>query len=178
MSCDNQPAGCHGSPAEAAPSAESIRRLTSRLVWLYSAAHWRTIVDVAEAADAQANVEENVQSKQALERELEEIGAQIDRLEMDLEHKPEYGMGKGDPLITRWELNQALLESLKKRAVSVRAALAKLDQGTYGLCERCGRPIHPDRMAALPETKLCIACARKDSSGKQATVSGPQVNVR
>jgi len=132
---------------------------------------------VAEATHASVSLEEKVTSKQALERELEEIAAQIDRLEMNLEHKPEYGMGKGDPLITRWEMNRALLQSLKKRAASVRAALAKLDHGTYGICERCGRPIHPDRMAALPEAKLCINCAREDGPAKHTTVSGPQANV-
>ncbi len=127
---------------------------------------------------ALASLEEKVQSKRALEHELEDIAAQIDRLEMNLEHKPEYGMGKGDPLITRWELDRALLQSLKKREVSVRAALAKLDQGTYGLCEHCGRPIHPDRMAALPEARLCINCAREDRRVRNPAVTGHKAKGR
>ncbi|MFL7792285.1 MAG: TraR/DksA C4-type zinc finger protein [Anaerolineae bacterium] len=36
-----------------------------------------------------------------------------------------------------------------------------MDKGTYGICERCGKPIHPDRLAVLPETRLCIECARE-----------------
>jgi RNA polymerase-binding transcription factor DksA len=119
-----------------------------------------------------------MQSKKTLEHELEQLGDQIDRLEMDLEHKPEYGMGKGDPLITRWELNRALLEDLKVRALSVRTALAKLDQGTYGICERCARPIHPDRMAALPKAKLCIDCAREKGRAKAAALSAPRTNAQ
>src|SRR3954469_17743607 len=38
-------------------------------------------------------------------------------------------------------------------------ALAKLDDGTYGLCDACGEPIAPKRLAALPDAVLCVACA-------------------
>ncbi len=141
-------------------------------------AHCHALLYVAATKEAFGSLEENVQSKEALERELEQLGDQIDKLEMGLEQRPEYGLGKGDPLITRWELNRALLENLKKRAASVRTALAKLDRGTYGICERCGRPIHADRMAALPEARLCIDCAREDAQTKRAAVSTPKLSAR
>jgi hypothetical protein len=38
--------------------------------------------------------------------------------------------------------------------------LSRLSQGTYGICAQCGRPIHPDRLAILPDTRLCIHCAQ------------------
>lgn len=37
-------------------------------------------------------------------------------------------------------------------------ALAKLDAGTYGKCDRCGQPISPARLEALPYATLCVAC--------------------
>ena len=40
-------------------------------------------------------------------------------------------------------------------------ALAKLDEGTYGTCDACGGPIAPGRLAAAPESALCIECARR-----------------
>lgn len=40
-------------------------------------------------------------------------------------------------------------------------ALAKLDEGTYGTCDACGGPIAPGRLAAAPESVLCIECARR-----------------
>jgi DnaK suppressor protein len=40
----------------------------------------------------------------------------------------------------------------------VRAALARFQQGTYGLCERCGMAIDPARLQALPYAALCMAC--------------------
>jgi DnaK suppressor protein len=37
-------------------------------------------------------------------------------------------------------------------------ALAKIDAGTYGICERCGQPIPKERLKALPYAALCVAC--------------------
>jgi DnaK suppressor protein len=38
----------------------------------------------------------------------------------------------------------------------IRRALAKIDEGTYGLCERCGKPIEKARIRALPYASLCL----------------------
>jgi DnaK suppressor protein len=38
-------------------------------------------------------------------------------------------------------------------------ALAKLDDGTYGICDSCGAEIPPGRLRALPDSVLCVACA-------------------
>jgi DnaK suppressor protein len=43
---------------------------------------------------------------------------------------------------------------------AVEAALARLDEGTFGTCVRCGRPIAPDRLEALPWAAHCIDCQR------------------
>ena len=40
----------------------------------------------------------------------------------------------------------------------IEAALQRLDAGTYGVCERCGQPIPPRRLEALPYATLCVAC--------------------
>ncbi|HEY7439463.1 MAG TPA: TraR/DksA C4-type zinc finger protein [Acidimicrobiia bacterium] len=50
-----------------------------------------------------------------------------------------------------------LLENLKE----IEDALAKVDGGTYGLCESCGSPISEARLTAMPSARLCIACASK-----------------
>jgi len=97
----------------------------------------------------------------ALQRKLNELAKQIERLQTNVEEKPEYGRGKGDPLVARWEFNQAMFSRLKRRTVSVRDALSRFHDGTYGICERCGGAIQPDRLAALPATRLCFRCARE-----------------
>lgn len=50
--------------------------------------------------------------------------------------------------------------SLEVSMERVDRAIAKLEEGTYGLCDSCGVPIAPARLAAAPESVLCIACAR------------------
>jgi DnaK suppressor protein len=41
----------------------------------------------------------------------------------------------------------------------LRRALAKLEEGSYGRCDRCGGAIAPGRLEAAPESSLCIDCA-------------------
>jgi len=54
----------------------------------------------------------------------------------------------------------ALRDRNEQQLAAVDAALARLDDGTYGLCVRCGRPIAPERLAALPWAAHCIDCQR------------------
>jgi RNA polymerase-binding transcription factor DksA len=91
---------------------------------------------------------------------LNSVREHIVRLERSLEDKPDYGLGEGDPAIVRWELNRALLQRKREQAASLEGALSRLEQGTYGICEQCGSPIHPDRMAILPDARICVQCAR------------------
>jgi DnaK suppressor protein len=42
-------------------------------------------------------------------------------------------------------------------------ALARLDEGTYGICSRCGKPIEKARLKALPYVDLCIKDAQAQS---------------
>lgn len=53
---------------------------------------------------------------------------------------------------------QALL--LGREIESVKRALARIKEGNYGECARCGEAIAPARLAARPEAALCIDCAR------------------
>jgi DnaK suppressor protein len=54
----------------------------------------------------------------------------------------------------------SLLQQLKNQWVEVDAALARIDDGTYGFCTNCGQAILPERLAVLNYAKLCIACQR------------------
>jgi DnaK suppressor protein len=50
----------------------------------------------------------------------------------------------------------ALASSLKDQLDAVEQALVKLDEGTYGLCERCQQPIPAARLEAVPASRFCI----------------------
>lgn len=59
--------------------------------------------------------------------------------------------------------NQHLTRNLKDRSEAryeaVRAALARLDAGTYGICTRCEEAMDPGRLSVFPEAEHCQACA-------------------
>jgi DnaK suppressor protein len=60
--------------------------------------------------------------------------------------------------------NDAVLAGIGEATASelaqINRALAQLDAGTYGVCSRCGQPIDARRLAALPYSDRCIACAQ------------------
>lgn len=56
------------------------------------------------------------------------------------------------------ELIQSGEESLR----NIDAALEKIEEGTFGICELCGKKINKDRLKAVPYAKLCIDCQREE----------------
>ena len=57
----------------------------------------------------------------------------------------------------------SLLEQLRNQRAAVDDALARIDDGTYGICENCGQPILPERLAVLSYARLCIECQRLEN---------------
>ncbi|WP_205471138.1 TraR/DksA C4-type zinc finger protein [Nocardioides sp. SYSU D00038] len=53
----------------------------------------------------------------------------------------------------------ALAAQARDHLVEIDAALARVADGTWGTCERCGRPIAPGRLEARPVARTCIDCA-------------------
>ena len=51
-------------------------------------------------------------------------------------------------------------DSLERVLARTERALAKLDDGTYGICDACGDPIPAGRLRALPDGVLCLRCAQ------------------
>lgn len=51
-----------------------------------------------------------------------------------------------------------LANSILERITQVERALERLDEGSYGWCERCGNPIPVERLAAFPSATLCVSC--------------------
>ena len=63
------------------------------------------------------------------------------------------------------ELNATLLENETHIRDEALAALARLDAGTFGTCEVCGKAIPEARLEALPYVRHCVQCAQKVQSG-------------
>ena len=52
----------------------------------------------------------------------------------------------------------ALIDAASAHLTEIAAARARLEAGTYGLCEVCGKPIPPERLAARPTARTCVGC--------------------
>lgn len=57
------------------------------------------------------------------------------------------------------EVLETLGQTGELEIARIRAALARMRQGTYGLCTVCQEPISTDRLDILPETPMCRVCA-------------------
>jgi DnaK suppressor protein len=55
----------------------------------------------------------------------------------------------------------SVVRALRSNLRDVDRALAKMEAGTYGTCERCGRAIGDERLDALPWALLCIDCKQE-----------------
>ena len=92
---------------------------------------------------------------EVLTAEFDEVVAASASSNADDEHDPE-----GATIAFERQQVVALLEQARRRLADVEAALAHRAAGDYGICENCGRPIAPERLAARPAARTCIDCAR------------------
>jgi RNA polymerase-binding transcription factor DksA len=66
------------------------------------------------------------------------------------------------------EKGLALKRHLERMLEQVDAAVARAEKGTYGVCEKCGQPIDPERLKALPAATLCLADAQAETKKRVA----------
>ena len=69
------------------------------------------------------------------------------------------------------ELNSVLLENEQFLYDEATAALQRLNEGTFGRCEACGKTISDQRLDAIPYTRYCVACAQKLESGPELNLN-------
>jgi RNA polymerase-binding transcription factor DksA len=59
------------------------------------------------------------------------------------------------------ELDEGLEEGANDTLIEIDAALQRIEEGTFGICEGCGKPIGAERLSAIPWTRLCIDDQRR-----------------
>ena len=64
------------------------------------------------------------------------------------------------------ERDLSLVNNLRDLMERIDKALARIDEGTYGLCDRCGRPIEKARLKALPYVNLCLQDKQAEERGR------------
>ncbi len=96
--------------------------------------------------------------RKKLEKERAETVAELEHLREYLRTEPEHTSDEVDLDVYEREKNLALVRRMEQRIGEIDTALRAAKKGTYGICERCGKPIDPERLKALPQTTLCIKC--------------------
>jgi RNA polymerase-binding transcription factor DksA len=100
--------------------------------------------------------ERETYTRHASERRAEAEQLAADREPGDVQFDEE--SGQGDSMNVERERDLALSAQAMAAVEDIDKALAKIDAGTYGICERCGQPIPKERLKALPYAALCVAC--------------------
>lgn len=91
----------------------------------------------------------------SLEAERDQLRRQIDEMDGDAGLVDENFADSGQVAAEQGE-HRALSSALREQLDDVEHALAKFDEGTYGLCEADGEPIAAARLEAMPATRFCI----------------------
>jgi DnaK suppressor protein len=95
------------------------------------------------------------EERELLRRQLADLGADGTGLSFDenFADSGEVAAQQGEAI--------SLAHSLQDQLADVERALAKLEDGSYGKCENCGRDIQEARLEAMPAARLCIDCASR-----------------
>lgn len=101
-----------------------------------------------------------------LEAKLKElVGASVTREELEIEQL-------ADPLdqlksnLDR-ELTVERLDHQARQVRDIELALAAIEEGTYGVCERCEESIPPRRLDAVPWARMCVRCQSEIEAAKR-----------
>jgi DnaK suppressor protein len=96
--------------------------------------------------------------RKKLQKERAQTQTELERLREYLRAAPEPTGDEVDLEVYEREKNLALVRRLEQKLDDFDKALHHAKKGIYGICERCGNPIDPERLKALPETTLCVKC--------------------
>jgi len=102
------------------------------------------------------------ENKKSIQKELESFASEDPNLKHNWDTKfPSREDGDKDDEadeVQEYDNMLALEHSLELKLKDVKSALDKITDGTYGVCEKCGKKITEERLFACPEAKTCLNC--------------------
>ena len=123
-------------------------------MWTETSGQYRQLVDDGTRADLEQLRSAVAAEVKGLEADLHAVFEASQDSNADDEHDPE-----GNTIAYERAQLTAVLSATRRRLTDIDEALARLDAGVYGICERCGRPIPADRLAIRPFARTCVTCA-------------------
>jgi len=93
---------------------------------------------------------------------LEELEGRLDNITQDVRHtetglNPDFAEQAVE--VENDDVLEALGNQTEQEIEQIKQALSRMEQGTYGICLKCGKPIRKERLKALPFSCQCIQCA-------------------
>lgn len=102
-------------------------------------------------------------SKDKLTTQRAELTAELERMAAPPEETGNISFGKrvgeGTSMAVDRLVQVEAYDQLRALLADVTRALEKFDEGSYGVCDRCGAAIPPERLEILPWAVLCVRCA-------------------
>ena len=108
-----------------------------------------------------------VQVLSKLQADRENHLREIEKLRATLVELPEVSVEEADPAVAERALTITTIKRIENHLAEIDRAIKSAQHADYGICEKCGEPIDPARLAILPETRLCIQCKRESEKFKQ-----------
>ncbi|SFE91035.1 TraR/DksA family transcriptional regulator [Roseivivax sediminis] len=102
---------------------------------------------------------EKTQAEQILLRRRAELVARLERIEVDLDQPLPRDSEEQAIELEDDEVLEDLGNAGRRELRAVDAALARVAEGSYGICAKCGDAISPARLEAIPTAALCRNCA-------------------
>ncbi len=104
-----------------------------------------------------------LEKKQQTIEQLQSIGSKVAGTDGDFEAcLPQYGDSMEDNAneVADYAKNLSLEKDLEKELHDIEKAMAKIEDGTYGVCSHCGKDIEIERLKIRPESGSCVECKK------------------
>lgn len=104
------------------------------------------------------------EEQEALEKQLEGITMKdTEKADQTGARFPSYGEKDDENAaeVAQYSDNLSLEDTLEHSLADVRAALKRIEDGTYGFCKYCGNEIEEPRLRIRPSSSSCVACKQK-----------------
>ncbi|WP_425566899.1 TraR/DksA family transcriptional regulator [Sphaerisporangium flaviroseum] len=105
--------------------------------------------------------------RRRLQGEIEELNAEVARSESQIasgDISDSAGDDQADAGAKTYEREREIALTLNARDLVAQneRAVARIDAGTYGVCESCHKPIGKERLQAFPRATLCVSCKQRE----------------
>jgi DnaK suppressor protein len=105
---------------------------------------------------------ELVKVRNELEAEVAGLRADISRAESQIAERLSDAVGDAGAKTFEREHELAMTQNARDLLARSEQALARIDAGTYGVCESCEQPIGKARLQAFPRATLCVSCKQRE----------------